>query len=112
MENRQISKIKITDHPEFMDLRCNFGDCEFQAENSNELIDHYPIWHNRGDYHVCGHSVRAKICQFAAPTEREILIHRGIRQWTGAVFLCQLCYKGYDQKQSLLNHEFSKVSKT
>ena len=107
MEDRQISKIKIEDHPEFMDLRCHFENCEFEAENMQELINHYPIWHNRGEYHVCGHSVKAKLCGFAAPTERQITIHRGIRHWTGSLFLCQFCHKGYDQKQSLLNHEFS-----
>ena len=107
MEDRQISKIKIEDHPEFMDLRCHFENCEFEAENMQELIDHYPIWHNRGEYHTCGHSVKAKLCGFAAPTERQITIHRGIRHWTGSLFLCQFCHKGYDQKQSLLNHEFS-----
>ena len=101
------NKIKITDHPEFMDLRCHFENCTFEAENISELNDHYPIWHNGEESFVCGHSVKAKTCNFAAPTEREVTIHRGIRHWTGAVHLCQYCHKGYDQKQSLLNHEFS-----
>ena len=107
MENRQISKIKITDHPEFMDLRCHFEICNFEAENMSELIAHYPIWHYGEESFVCEHSTKSKICNFVAPTERGRTLHTGIRHWTGAVHLCQLCHKGFDQKQSLLNHEFS-----
>ena len=115
MANRNyIAKINANEHQEFLDLRCHFENCDFVAEKWDEYMEHIENFHvrmNEDGYIRCGFSVKNKICKFAAQTERQMALHRGIRHWNGAVHVCQSCHKGFDQKQSLLNHEFSKVLK-